>query len=365
MINFLDIQKINLQYKQELSEAFERVLNSGWYVLGTEVDSFEKEFALYNKVKYCIGVANGLDALTLILRAYKELGLLTEGDEIIVPANTYFATILSITENNLKPVLIEPDIKSYNIDATLIEKFITRKTRAIMPVHLYGRVAEMNKIVRIAKKHNLLVIEDAAQAHGAIQFGKKAGSFGDAAGFSFYPGKNMGALGDGGAVITNNKELATCIKALRNYGSDKKYVNNYLGVNSRLDELQAAFLRVKLKYIDQENNKRKNIARLYCESISNSAIILPEFIQDDSHVWHLFVIRAKDRKNLQKYLFENGVETMIHYPIPPHRQKSLKDLQTTELKITEIIHEQVLSLPVSSVQNEEDTKVIIELVNGF
>ncbi len=365
MIPFLDLKDINSSRKHDLIKAFERVLDSGWYILGEEVKSFEREFAAYCGVKHCIGVANGLDALILILRAYKELGKLKEGDEVIVPANTYIATILAVSENRLIPVLVEPDLNTYNIDPTKIEEKITAKTRAIMPVHLYGQLADMSAICAIAKKHDLLVIEDSAQAHGALSGSKRAGSFGDASGFSFYPGKNLGALGDAGAITTDNDELAECINALRNYGSHKKYENLFRGLNSRLDELQAAFLRVKLQHLDEDNAKRRKIADYYLANIKKPKIILPQVENPESHVWHLFVVRSADRANLQKHLTENSIQTIIHYPIPPHKQQAYKEWNSTSLPITEKIHSEILSLPISPVLTLQDAKIVVELINDY
>jgi len=373
MINFLDLKKINQQYNEELNVAIARVIDSGWYLLGNELKSFEKSFATFVGTKHCIGVGNGLDALTIIIRAYKELGLMKDKDEIIVPANTYIATILSITQNNLKPVLIEPDINTYNIDVNKIEEKITDKTKAIMPVHLYGRMAEMDKINEIAKKYNLKIIEDSAQAHGAIYKSKKAGNWGDASGFSFYPGKNLGALGDGGAITTNDDKLAEVCRAIGNYGSQKKYENIYKGINSRLDEIQAAVLSVKLNYLDADNQKRREIAEYYCNKINNPKIILPSInnIQHSTfnsqlfNVWHLFVIRCFERDKFQKYLEEKGVQTLIHYPIPPHKQLAYKDWNDLSLPVTDKIHEEILSLPISPVLKNEEVNYIIESVNNF
>ena len=371
MIPFLDLKAINAQYKDELMEACERVIDSGWYIQGSEHKAFEEEFAKYCGTKYAVGVASGLDALTLILRAYKELGILKDGDEVIVPANTYIATILAITQNNLTPILVEPKLDTYLIDSDKIEEKITPKTKAIMVVHLYGQTCEMDKINSIAKKYNLKVIEDSAQSHGAYYKDKRSGNLGDASGFSFYPGKNLGALGDGGAVTTNNKALADTIRVLGNYGSHKKYENIYKGVNSRLDELQAAFLRVKLKYLDSEIKRRKEIANYYHENIRNKEITLP--IQNSkfkiqnykNHVWHLFVVRSKRRDDLQKYLLERDIQTLIHYPIPPHKQEAYKEWNTLSYPITEQIHKEVLSLPISGVQSLEDTKKIVKAINDF
>ena len=364
MIKFLDLYKINDLHRAEIDEAIKQVLNSGWYLLGKEVEAFEKEFAEYCGTKHCIGVANGLEALTLIFRAYKELGKLKDGDEVIVPANTYIASILSITENNLKPVLVEPNIKTYNIDPELIEENITPKTKAILCVHLYGRLCEMEKINAIAKKHNLIVVEDSAQSHGAMLNGKRAGSWGNASGFSFYPGKNLGCLGDGGCVTTSDDELANAIKAIHNYGSHQKYHNLYKGVNSRLDEIQATVLRVKLKYLDEENEKRRQIAKYYCENIKNPLITLP-LLGDKDEIWHVFPVRVKNRDNFQKYLTDNGVQTIIHYPIPPHKQQAYKEWNDLFFPITEQIHNEIISLPISQVMTDEEIKRLVEVVNAY
>jgi dTDP-4-amino-4,6-dideoxygalactose transaminase len=365
VIPFLDLKKLNTQYRDELIEVCTRVIDSGWYILGKEVEEFEKEFASYCGTKYAIGVGNGLDALTLIIRAYKELGILSDGDEVIVPANTYIATILAITNNNLTPVLVEPDIDSYLIDPDKIEENITSKTKAIMVVHLYGQTCEMDKINEIAKKYNLKVIEDSAQSHGAYYKDKRSGNLADASGFSFYPGKNLGALGDAGAITTNDDQLAEVLKALRNYGSHKKYENIYKGVNSRLDEIQAAILRVKLKYLDGEIERRRKIARFYLENIKNDNIILPKVREDSNHVWHLFVIRAEKRDKLQKYLLDKGIYTLIHYPIPPHKQIAYKEWNDKSYPITEKISKEVLSLPISGVLTLEEAEKVIEAINEF
>lgn len=365
MIPFLDLKELNTQYKAELIEACTRVIDSGWYIQGNECKEFDKEFASYCGAKYAIGVANGLDALILILRAYKELGFMKDGDEVIVPSNTYIASILAISQNNLVPVLVEPDINTYLLNPSKIEEKITSKTKAILPVHLYGQTCEMDKINEIAKKYNLKVIEDSAQSHGAYFKDKRSGNLGDASGFSFYPGKNLGALGDGGAVTTNDEELANTIKALGNYGSHKKYENLYKGVNSRLDEMQAAMLRVKLRYLDNELEKRRDIANYYLENIKNENIILPVVRAESNHVWHLFVIRTSKREELQKYLLDNGIQTLIHYPIPPHKQNAYKEWNNESYPISEQIHTEVLSLPISGVQNLENTKNIVEKLNEF
>jgi dTDP-4-amino-4,6-dideoxygalactose transaminase len=363
MISFLDLKAINKQYKKEMLDAFERVIDSGWYIQGNECKEFEKEFANYCNTKYCIGVANGLDALTLIIRAYKEMGIMRNGDEVIVPSNTYIASILAISENDLVPILVEPDIDTYLIDSNKIEEKITSKTRAIMPVHLYGQTCQMDKINRIANKYNLKVIEDSAQAHGAYYRDKRAGNLGDASGFSFYPGKNLGALGDGGAVTTNDKKLADTIRALGNYGSHKKYENFYQGINSRLDEIQASILRVKLKYLDSEIDKRKKVAKYYLENIKNDTIILPKI--DTNTVWHLFVIRTKHRDKLQTYLLDNGIQTLIHYPIASHKQEAYRTWNNSKYPISEKIHNEVLSLPISGVQSLEDREKIVKVLNDF
>lgn len=365
MISFLDLKSINAQYRDELIQACTSVIDSGWYVQGKECEAFEKEFAKYCGVKHAIGVANGLDALILILRAYKELGIMQDGDEVIVPSNTYIASILAISDNNLVPVLVEPNISTYGIDADKIEEKITPRTKAIMPVHLYGQTCRMNKINLIAKKYNLKVIEDSAQSHGAYYDKKRCGNLGDASGFSFYPGKNLGALGDGGAVTTNDEKLAQTIRELGNYGSHKKYENLYKGINSRLDEIQAAILRVKLKYLDGEIEKRREIANYYMQNIKNKNIILPTVKNEDNHVWHLFVIRTTQRKGLQQYLIDNAVQTLIHYPLAPHKQKAYSEWNNDSYPISEQIHDEVLSLPISGVQSMEDTIKIVKIINEY
>ena len=369
MIEFLNLKAANREYRQELIEAATRVIDSGWYIQGTELKAFESEFAAYCGTKHCIGVANGLDALILTLRAWKELGKLKDGDEVIVPSNTYIASILAITANNLTPVLVEPNISTYNIDPIKIKEAITAKTKVILPVHLYGQLAEMPEIMQIAKQHNLLVLEDSAQSHGAQIQGKKAGNWGDASGFSFYPGKNLGALGDAGAVTTNDAELATMLKALRNYGSHEKYKNLVPGVNSRLDEIQAAMLAVKLKYLEEETRHRRRIASLYLNGIKNPLIQLPlKEVNAESylqHVWHLFVIRSNQREALQQYLLNHGVQTLIHYPIPPHKQQAYKEWNNLSYPISEQIHTEVLSLPMGSTLSAVDAERIITLCNQF
>jgi dTDP-4-amino-4,6-dideoxygalactose transaminase len=373
MIKFLDLQKINAQYATELKQAATEVIDSSRYLLGERVKHFETNLANYIGVKHAIGVANGLDALRLILKAYIEMGDINEGDEVIVPANTYIATILAITDNHLKPVLVEPDINSYNLDISMIERHITERTRAIMIVHLYGQVSWSEELEDIAKRHNLKIIEDNAQAIGAIWNGKRSASFGDAAGNSFYPGKNLGALGDAGAVTTNNDELAVVVRAIANYGSSIKYINEYKGFNSRLDEMQAAFLDVKLKYLDAENHRRREIAKLYCNNIKQSEIILPIHNSDSqlhinnplSHVWHLFVIRHPERSKLQQYLTANNIQTLIHYPIPPHKQKAYKLWNQLNLPLTELLHNEVLSLPISPVLDISEVDRICSVLNNY
>lgn len=369
MIEFLNLKAANREYRQELIEAATRVIDSGWYIQGTELKAFESEFAAYCGTKHCIGVANGLDALILTLRAWKELGKLKDGDEVIVPSNTYIASILAISANDLVPVLVEPDVATYNLCPKQTEAAITAKTRAILPVHLYGQLADMPAIMAVAQRHNLLVLEDSAQAHGAELNGKKAGNWGDASGFSFYPGKNLGALGDAGAVTTNDAELATMLKALRNYGSHEKYKNLVPGVNSRLDEIQAAMLDVKLKYLEEETQHRRHIAGLYLNGIKNPLIQLPlgdvnaeSYMQ---HVWHLFVIRTNQRDALQKYLLDHGVQTLIHYPIPPHKQQAYKEWNSLSYPISEQIHREVLSLPMGPALSIVDAERVVALCNQF
>lgn len=384
MVKFLDLHKINEQYRADIDSSIKRVLDSGWYLLGKEDETFEKNFAKYCGVKHAIGVANGLEALKIIINA---MGF-KKGDEIIVPANTYIASILAISENGCTPVLVEPDIETYNINPDLIEEKITKDTRAILVVHLYGQTVEMEKIWALAKKYDLKVIEDSAQAHGAYYQGKRVGNLGDASGFSFYPGKNLGCLGDGGAITTNDDELAQKIRAIRNYGSHVKYQNLYKGFNSRLDEIQAAILDVKLKGLDSDNNKRREIAKYYLENIKNELITLPNprhceasnHACDDncppkqspssvsenlSHVWHVFVVRTKRRDELQKYLADNDVQTLVHYPIPPHKQVAYKELNDLSFPITEKIHDEVLSIPISPVMTDDEIKQVVDTVNNF
>ena len=366
MIKFLDLQKINLQYQEEIEARLLETFRSGWYLLGNEVKNFEANLAKYNNSPNAIGVANGLDALRLIFKAYLELGQLKFGDEVIVPANTYIASLLAITDNRLKPVFAEPNIDNFNLDISKIEALITPKTKAIMVVHLYGQVCWSKELEALAKKYNLKIIEDNAQAIGAEWKGVKSGNLGDAAGFSFYPGKNLGALGDAGAVTCKDDLLAKTIRALANYGSEEKYVNKYQGLNSRLDEIQAPVLDVKLKYIDADNDKRRKIAEQYVAGIKNDTIILPILpSQSKEHVYHLFVVRTTKRDKLQKYLTENGVQTLIHYPTPPHKQKAYKYYNHLSFPITEKIHEEVLSLPISPVMEENEVTKIINCINLF
>ena len=366
MIKFLDLQKINLAHQQEIEEKLLQTFRSGWYLMGNEVKAFEEQLAAYIGAKQAIGVANGLDALRLILRGYIEMGVMQKGDEILVPANTYIASILAISDNGLVPVLVEPNLSTYNIDISKIEEKITSKTKGILIVHLYGRVVFSETLKNVATAHGLKIIEDNAQAIGAEWNGAKTGNLGDAAGFSFYPGKNLGALGDAGGVTTNDEKLAKTIRALANYGSNQKYVNIYQGLNSRLDEIQAAVLGVKLKYIDAENNRRREIAKRYIKEIKNPNIILPENPESEAeHVWHVFIIRTAEREKLQNYLTENGVQTLIHYPIPPHKQVAYKEWNNLSFPISEKIHEEVLSLPISPVMSDDEVNKIIEIINKF
>ncbi|MDV4068750.1 DegT/DnrJ/EryC1/StrS family aminotransferase [Elizabethkingia anophelis] len=365
-IKFLDLQKINQNHQEEIEEQLISVHRSGWYLLGKATESFENNLAEYIGVNNVIGVANGLDALRLIIRAYKELGIFTSGDEIIVPANTYIASVLAITDNDLIPVFVEPNPQTHNLNIKKIEAAITSKTCAIMTVHLYGQVSFDNELSNIAEKYNLKIIEDNAQAIGAKYNNKKTGNLGDAAGFSFYPGKNLGALGDGGAVATNDDQLALTIRALANYGSSEKYVNIYQGLNSRLDEIQAAILNVKLKSLDNDNRKRRNIAEKYLSGIKNSKIILPNIpIDTEAHVWHLFVIRTEMRDKLQIYLHKKGIQCIIHYPIPPHKQLCYPLYNHLEYPITELLCNEVLSIPISQVMEEDEVNYIIEALNNF
>ncbi len=361
MIKFLDLKKINNRYREEIDSRIKNILDKGWYLQGEENENFTKNFANFCGTKFALGVANGLDALNLIIKAYG----FGNGDEIIVPANTYIATILAISENGCIPILVEPDIKTYNINPDSIEEKITTKTKAIMVVHLYGQAVQMEKIWKIAKKYNLKIIEDSAQAHGAIYQENRTGNLGDASGFSFYPGKNLGCIGDGGAVTTNDEELFNKIKAIANYGSDRKYHHIYKGVNSRLDEIQAAVLDIKLKHLDSDNNKRREISKYYRENIKNSKLILPETYDEKSHVWHIFAVRTQNRDEFQKYLTEKGIQTIIHYPTPPHKQGAYKEWNNLSFPITEEIHNTILSLPISPVMTDSEIEKVVEVVNEY
>ncbi|MDJ0712155.1 MAG: DegT/DnrJ/EryC1/StrS family aminotransferase [Woeseiaceae bacterium] len=370
MISFLDLKKLNASYREDLVAAAKRVIDSGWYILGAEVEAFESEFANFCGVDHCIGVGNGLDALTLVLRAWKEQGRLKDGDEIIVPSHTYVATCLAVTDCGLRPVLVEPDGRTFNICPGNVEAAVTPRTRAIIPVHLYGQLAPMPEIMALADRHDLLVLEDAAQSHGASLDGRNAGGFGDASGFSFYPGKNLGALGDAGAVTTNNGDLAKTVRALGNYGSARKYEHAYKGVNSRLDEIQAAMLRVKLEHLDAEITRRREIACAYAARIHHPEISLP--IKPDAepgslrtHVFHLFVVRTLRRDALQSHLAQAGVQTLIHYPIAVHQQRAYAAWNSTRLELTEALAAEVLSLPISPVMSDEEVDEVIDACNAF
>lgn len=365
MIPFLDLKGMNLPHKKEILGAVETFIDSGTYILGDKVNEFERAFAEYSGVAHAIGTGNGLDALTLIIRAYKQLGVFQEGDEIMVPANTYIASILAITENRLVPVLVEPKISTYNIDAELLERHLTKRTKGILVVHLYGQIGHSAALQDFAAKHGLKVIEDSAQAAGATLGGRKTGSLGDAGGISFYPSKNLGALGDAGAVTTDDPVLAETVRALRNYGSQKKYYNDFQGVNSRLDEIQAAILLVKLKYLDEENAIRRSIAARFRKEIVHDAIMLPDAADEDAHVWHLFVVRTKDRAALAAHLRNKGVDTMVHYPVPPHKQKAFAGWNGQQYPITEEIHRTVLSLPLYPTLTKEDVSTVISACNSY
>jgi dTDP-4-amino-4,6-dideoxygalactose transaminase len=366
MIKFLDLQKINAQYQDEFHQKMQLVLDKGWFILGDEVKLFEANFSNYTNSKYCIGVGNGLDAIVLIFKAYIQLGLMQKGDEVIVPSNTYIASILGVLQADLVPVFVEPKLETFNINPDLISEKITSKTKAILPVHLYGQLCEMDKIFEIAKRHNLIVVEDAAQSHGAILEGRIQNSeIRNVQAYSFYPGKNLGALGDAGAITTNDEVLAKVLFSLRNYGSEKKYHNEFIGINSRLDEIQAAFLNVKLPFLNEENNNRKVIAKRYLSEIKNDKIILPYWDFSNNHVFHLFVIRTAKRNELQDYLKENEVETMIHYPIPPHKQKAFESWNNLSFPITEKIHDEVLSIPISPIMTEVEVTKVIQILNQY
>lgn len=364
-IPFLNLKSINEQYQKELKEACSRVIDSGWYIMGQELRLFEEKFANFCGVKHAVGVANGLDALILTIRAWKKLGKLKEGDKVIVPANTYIASVLAISENGLVPVLVEPDPDTFNLDFQTLSDHLTSDVKAILPVHLYGKISPMKSIMTFAKEHDLLVLEDCAQAHMSRVDGKYAGSWGDAGAFSFYPGKNLGALGDAGAITTNDKELYNTLLALRNYGSHKKYENVYIGVNSRLDEIQAAMLNVKLKYLPTETARRQKIASIYHENLTTDKIrfTAPEYTEQ--HVYHLFVVQVDNRESFQRYLMDNGVETLIHYPIPPHKQTAYSELNHLSLPITEMIHNTIVSLPMDPTMSDDAVLRVCELCNAW
>lgn len=361
MIKFLDLEKVNNRFRGEIDSRIKTILDKGWYLQGDENETFSKNFAYFCGTEYALGVANGLDAINLIIKAYG----FGAGDEIIVPANTFIATILAISQNGCTPVLVEPDINTYNINPELIEAAITPRTKAIIVVHLYGQAVQMDKIWELAKKYDLKIIEDAAQAHGACYQGKRTGNLGDAAAFSFYPGKNLGALGDAGGITTNDNELYEKVKAIANYGSDKKYHHIYKGVNSRLDEIQAAVLDVKLKHLDADNERRRQIAKYYRKNIKNPNIILPQTYDENAHVWHVFVVRCDNREALQKHMEANGIQTNIHYPTAPHKQGAYKELSTLSYPITEQIHNEVLSLPISPVMSDDEIKKVVEIINAW
>jgi len=366
MIPFLDLRVINAPYDAEFQEKFKIFLEKGWYVLGDEVRLFEKEFATYCGTKYCIGTANGLDALRLILEGYKILGKLSKGDEVLVASNTYIATILGIQQAGLTPVLIEANVETYNFDFEDLNQKVTAKTKVVMPTHLYGQLADMEAVSAFAKANNLLVITDSAQSHGAMTSqGKRSGSLGDASGFSFYPTKNLGALGDGGAITTNDTTLAEVVRSYRNYGFKERYVSAYCGVNSRLDEVQAMFLRIKLRDLDTANKRRRAIAKQYIEEVDNPKIILPSWDGDHGHVFHLFVIRCTTRDHLCDYLKENGIHTIVHYPIPPHKQEALQEYKHLSFPVTEQIHQEVVSIPLSPVMDDAMVKQVISILNKY
>lgn len=365
-IPFVDLRAVNATMRDALAEASLRVIDSGWYILGREVAAFEEAFAAYCGSRHAIGVANGLDALILVLRAWIELGRLAPGDEVLVPSNTYIATILAITENQLRPVLVEPALHSYNIDPARLEAAIGPRTRAVLPVHLYGRLADMPAIEAVARRHRLLVLEDCAQSHGAAVGRRRAGAWGDAAAFSFYPGKNLGALGDAGAVTTDDPALAETLRALRNYGSHRKYENLYQGVNSRLDELQAALLSVKLGWLDEQTASRRAIVKRYLDGIRHSAVQLPDPGEPDAHVWHLFVVRTRQRDQLQAHLTARGVQTLIHYPIPPHRQAAFAevDFAKSAFPLADAMSAEVLSLPLWPGMSDRQVDHVVDAVNS-
>ena len=389
MIKFLDLKAVTLLHADEIHEAVARVVDSGWYLQGSENAAFEEHYAQYIGTKYCVGVANGLDALIWIYRAYIEMGVMKPGDEVIVPANTYIASILALTENGLKPVLVEPDLTTLEMDDSLIEQAITSRTRSILIVHLYGRCAYTERIGALCRQYNLKLVEDNAQAHGCyalpntpvgslekqtsssgarradVPISRRTGSLGDAAGHSFYPGKNLGALGDAGAVTCNDKELADTIRALANYGSQQKYIFKYTGRNSRMDETQAAVLDVKLHHLDEDNDARRAIARIYYEGISNPLVTLPDYLEDEQNVYHIFPVFCEHRDELQEYLKEQGIQTLIHYPIPPHKQECYSQWNSLSLPVTEKIHRQELSLPISPVMTPDEAHEVVKALNTF
>jgi len=365
MVPFLDLKRLNRQYQSEINEAVLRVSESGWYIHGEECRNFESKYAEYCGAGYCVGVGNGLDAIRLIFASYIELGVMTKGDEVIVPANTYIASILAVSECGLVPILVEPDINTYNIDAELIEEKITNRTKAILAVHLYGQICPMECLSQIAEKYNLKLIDDAAQAHGAVYKSIKAGNLCHATAFSFYPTKNLGALGDAGAVTTNDKQLADVVRSIANYGSKEKYVHQYKGFNSRLDEIQAAILSAKLKGSDTDIMEKRRIAKLYIGNITNPKVVLPSFINEEEHTFHLFVIRTEQRDMLKTYMQENGVQTQVHYPIPPHKQEAYKEWNEMSFPITEKIHREILSLPVFVGMTDDDVRKVIEVINRW
>ncbi|WP_139958420.1 DegT/DnrJ/EryC1/StrS family aminotransferase [Flavicella sediminum] len=366
MIKFNDLKKVNQPFEIEFKKSFNSFLQSGWYIKGKQTSNFEKDFAAYCGTQYCLGVGNGLDALKIIFKGYLALGRLQIGDEILVPANTYIATILAITETGLSPILIEPDSATFNINPALVQQHISPKTKGILAVHLYGQLANMETLQQMAKEHKLLLLEDAAQAHGAMNnSGQKAGNLSNAAGFSFYPSKNLGALGDGGAITTNDDKLYQIIKKIANYGSEKKDVNTLKGINSRLDEIQAAFLSVKLKSLEGDNDKRRAIAAHYLTSIKNPKLLLPKFSGGKDHVFHIFTILTEERDNLKKYLLDNGIESMIHYPTPPHKQQAFQEWNTLNFPITEQIHKQTLSIPLNPILETFEIEKIINTLNRY
>jgi len=372
MIPFYNLKKLNKEYKNKFFKSLNKVYDSGYYIIGSETEKFENNFSKICNVKYCVGVGNGLEALALSFRAFIEMKVMKEGDEVIVPANTYIASVLAISTNNLKPVFVEPNNSTYNIDENKIESKITKKTKAILVVHLYGQVCNMLKIKKIAKKYNLKIIEDAAQAHGATFKDKPAGSLGDVGCFSFFPGKNIGAIGDAGAITTNDRNLSKTIKSLRNYGENeykrssvRKYTNQFKGYNSRIDEVQALILNLKLANIKRDNAKRKNIANFYIKNIKNPKLKLPMVAENTSHVWHLFTIRTKNRKSLVNHLNKNNISSMVHYPIPPHKQKAYKEYNDLKFPITELIHKEIISIPASIILKKNELKKIVDILNRY